>query len=471
MLSLFFSLAFAGKLIYIDDYNLTTELDKNEYNLVFLTSKTYRDGNSVPKTMNTIAHRASEPNIGLCLYDSCKNKKLTQKHPVVDNSVLLLFHRSTFIVQYFGNYTFQAITQFMKEINNNQTVYYPQTEFEIFKFQREKTPANIVLTNHYYIQYAEQIAHNYTQLLHVAVVTDKKLIEKLHLPHISFSKPNEFFTKDFQIDVSVAELAELAQPIFNIVENPNLIGKLSIGALYDKNSKWHLHKVISVFNQTKIDTDEELKHMQFLVPIPVRYTAIDFFDGYKFIKQYGIYGFNHPVFFICANTVSSGQIYQSYTDKAELIAAWLFRMLTGKEKVIHSENDGPIQKLSAYDFQKKVMDPSYDVILYVASPSMEHYKEGKKKAEMLYDILYNCKYVNIYEYNPLTEHVSGLQLPRNNFPQFSIWPAEAEKGGKTFDANHNFNLIFETLVQFMKSPINSKQMKEIKEKMAKYKEF
>ena len=443
MFSLFFALS-ASKITEVNDQNYLNILSESEYNMVLLFSPNFRDGRNAQKALNAASHRV-ESGISFHSCDITKNPNLKKKFNIIDFSLFLLYHKKTFLTQYVGNYTSDSLTTFITNALENQDVYYPKTALDVLNFE-SKTPANIIIASHDIADIADGIAHNCTQLIHVAVVTDKELIKKLKLPPVTFNKPREFFTMELKGKIDVPKLIEMAQPTWSFVVNQNMIGKMTIAVLYDKTIPYHLYKINEVFSLMKQEIGNNL-----------RYAAIDYFDAPKYIKQFGVFKFTYPIFFVIGQGMSKWQLCNDPTLSSVETFYWIREVVTGRAPPSKSSL---IPTLYAQDFMRLVLPSTVDAILFVAAPSMEHYKECKKNAEIVAQIFQDCPSVKIYEFNPLTEHVQGLQLPKSNYPQFSIWPAVNPPDGKSFRADYAMKEMLRNIFQFLKAPIDDEIAKK-----------
>ena len=449
---LLFSFIFSAKFVDVKNENLNSVLEKYEYNLLLLYSPNFRDGRNTPKFLKNVAHRI-EDNIQFVQCDVSPHQRLKEKYEVYDNSAFLLFHRSEFLIKYTGQYTADKIYEFVSNALEEQDVYYPKTREEIFHFQ-QKIPANIIISNEELQKKAEMLAHNYTQLLHVAVVTNKTLIDELHLPPLLLNKPREYVVTEYNEDCNLKNVIQQAHPSFNFLSNQNLIGRMTLCALYDKSTPFHLYKINLVFNMTK---KEDFGRK-------LRYAAIDFFDAPKYVEQFGVFRFSHPIFFIIGQSLNMWQVCQEAMQPAEDIYYWIRKAVTGEDR---PTEDQLLPVLYAHDFMRKVLPLHLDVILFVAAPGMEHYKESKENAETLAKIFKGVKTIKFYEFNSQTEHVQGLQLPHATTPIFSVWPAK-EQSGKAFKANIPMNVILEALFGMLKSDTTKAEENMVKERAKPY---
>ena len=447
-----FSFVFSAKFTEYKGGDLDPILSKTEYNLLLLFSPNFRDGRNSPKILRNVAHKIDDQ-IAFIQCDITTNQEMKDKYHVVDSSLYLLFHKKDFITKYTGKYTPDDLFEFVSNALDGQDVFYPKTEQEIFHFQK-KTPVNIIISSDKLSEKAEMIAHEYTQLIHVAVVTNQTLIEKLHLPPLLFNKPHEFLTIDYQEDCNIRDIVKNSQPTFDIVTNQNLLGRMSLCVLYDKNVPFHLNKINEVFKMTmKEDFGKRL-----------RYTVIDFFDAPKFIEQFGVFRFSHPIFFVIGHSTSMWQICNEALLPSEEIFFWVRQAVTGKSKPSKNQL---LPILYAQEFIPKVLPPNLDVILFVASPSMEYYKESKKNAETIAKIYEGVKNVKFYEFNSQTEHVQGLQLPASTTPIFSIWPAK-DNSGKAFKANLPMNIMLDALFNILQANQSEEEKKMVNERAKPY---
>jgi hypothetical protein len=53
---------------------------------------------------------------------------------------------------------------------------------------------------------------------------------------------------------------------------------------------------------------------------------------------------------------------------------------------------------------------------------MQLYDESCENFRKLINIFESIPQIIFYEFNPLTEHVKGLKMPKSENPQLPIWP-------------------------------------------------
>lgn len=442
MIPILFGLA--ARVIETKRESFNSALEKSDYNLVLVTSVNVHDSKKILKYFTAAAHK-SENGVGFISLDVSNDNKNIQYYSIVDAPLIFLYYKSDRIVQYTDNYTVEDIYKYSLRVLEEPVVHYPKNAFEILEFQ-QLAPANLIITDTSLVPQINQYARICHCLVHFAVVEDSKLVSDLNLDDIVFTKPYEEFTTNFDSLISVRDLIKYSQTTWNFVANQNLIGKQSVCVLYDKSIPWHFHRINEVFNQSKVE-----------LGIPqIRYFAIDFFDAPKFVRQFGVFKFSYPLFFVTGPTLSIWQVCDNPLQPAEDIYYWIRFQLTGKGK---PEVISRVPMLYANDFMKIALDAGSDCILLVADPGMEHYKECKKNAEIIAEVFAGCDNIRIYEFNPRTEHVLGLQIPQKNTPQFSVWPAVDPYNGKTFQADYPLNEIFKILLKIFKAPIKDEQAK------------
>lgn len=439
-----FLFSIATRVIETKRDTFSAALEKSDYNLVLVTALNIFDSKKVTKYFNAAAHKF-ESGLGFISLDVTNDNTNKQAFQISEYPLVFLYYKSNKVMQYTENITIEDLYNFGLQVIKQPEIHYPKNVFEILEFQ-QMAPANLIITDLDAVGRAEEIAQAAHCLIHVAVCTDPHLTAQLDLDDMVFSKPLEEYKTTFDPSIKITELIRMAQPTWNYVANQNLIGKQCVCALFDKSIPWHYYRINEVFNMTKAE-----------LGIPVfRYFVIDYFDAPKFVRQFGVFKFSFPIFFVTGTSASVWQVCENPLQPSEDIYWWIRLVITGKGK---PQAVNRVPQLYAHDFQRLALDAKTDCVLLVADPGMEYYKECRKNAEIIAEIFEGCENIVVYEFNPRTEHVMGLQIPSSKTPQFSVWPAVEPYNGKTFQANYPLAEIMKILFKIFRAPIKDDQAK------------
>lgn len=125
-----------------------------------------------------------------------------------------------------------------------------------------------------------------------------------------------------------------------------------------------------------------------------------------------------------------------------------------------------IPTLYARNFMSVALDPKRDVILLVAVPGMPGYAESQEMVRKLMTVFKPFRTIEFYEFNPRTQMVPGLQIPKSDKPTLSIWPAHTESSGASFSATISLKAAFENLMRMIKTKITPARLRDLDQRVA-----
>jgi hypothetical protein len=128
---------------------------------------------------------------------------------------------------------------------------------------------------------------------------------------------------------------------------------------------------------------------------------------------------------------------------------WIANRLSGAKKSALA-----LPQLHARQFHQVALNAKLDVILLVAVPGMPKYQQCLQRISRLRSVFQNYKTIEFYEFNPKTQFVPGLQIPKAESPVVSVWPATPEQSGASFPATANLTFIFESVMKMIKTQIS-----------------
>jgi hypothetical protein len=150
----------------------------------------------------------------------------------------------------------------------------------------------------------------------------------------------------------------------------------------------------------------------------------------------------------------------------EQFREWIEEEVSGVKKS-GKRSMGGIAFLYARNFHQIALDPKRDVVLLIAVPGMAKYAEAEKIVAQLADVFKPVKTIEFYEFNPRTQMVPGLQIPRSDKPLLSVWPAHSDASGASFPLSIGLQAVFENLMRMVKSQISPTLLRGMNEKIAK----
>jgi hypothetical protein len=158
--------------------------------------------------------------------------------------------------------------------------------------------------------------------------------------------------------------------------------------------------------------------------------------------------------------------YQRFQPTLAELVTWAKFQIMGipPPEAPHSRS---VSRITAHEFIPVVLDPKRDVILLVAAPRMQLYDVSVEKFKKLIEVFDGIPDVAFFEFNPLTEHVKGLEMPKSDNPQLSIWPASTEQRGAAFAAFLDLPIMFDNLLKLIALKPTSQQRTLMSTRVAK----
>ncbi|KAK8882242.1 hypothetical protein M9Y10_044884 [Tritrichomonas musculus] len=331
--------------------------------------------------------------------------------------------------------------------------------FEFYNFS-SVAPSNIIIydpSKSGVLKAASRAISDYGIESNIGIIKNSSLTNM-----IGFTKSESFVQinlpfEDFSInktDFSTSEFLKYAHSNIIFLENSEVFGMCppfehTIIFLYDENDPYHQYQIARLHNHI-IETFGKKFAFQICDKIKCLSSS----------QSFGAFDVPWPLMILSTNSMGKSQIepYQTKSLEFDAVDRWInfaaFGIQSQEDILAEMPEDDQIPILMGTQFQKLALDPKYDVLIFVASPRMKLYRDSREQFKKLMKVFGLIKGVKFYEFNPVTQHVMGLQIPKSDNPQISIWPAQKEPNGGTLPANVKLELIVENVLPILKSPIN-----------------
>lgn len=275
-------------------------------------------------------------------------------------------------------------------------------------------------------------------------------------PSKSFVQINLPFEK-FSInktDFSTNEFLKYAHSNIAFIENSETFGmsppfEHTIIFLYDENDPYHLYQIANIYD-----------HIVNTFGRKFAFQACDKIKCLASSQSFNAFDVPWPSIILSTNSMGKSRLepYQTKSLEFDAIDRWInfvaFGIQSKEDIIAETPEDNEIPYLPGNQFQKLALDPKYDVLIFVASPRMKLYHSAREQFKKMMKVFGLIKGVKFYEFNPVIQHVMGLQIPKSDNPQISVWPAQEEPNGGTLPANARLDLIIENVLPILKSPYN-----------------
>lgn len=332
-------------------------------------------------------------------------------------------------------------------------------------------PSNIIIydtKSESLLRAAMKSITDYGDETNIAILKNKTVVKQLGYSKsnrfIIINRPLENFTFKAN-DLTTQNIVQYANSNIQFIENQEMFGMNHNGVptitiLYDDKDPYHHYEIGRVFN-----------HVTTTFPNKFVFQACDYLKCSGQTLALGARDIPWPMLVMSINKMGqlSFEPYQRKQFTNDDIDKWInlaaFGIQSEEDLQAEKPEDDQIPYLLGKDFQRLVLDPKFDVLIYVASPRMPYYHEAREQFKAMMQIFGLIKGVKFFEFNPTTQHVTGLQIPKSENPQISVWPAQAEPNGGTLPAIAPLQKIIENVLPILKSPVNQKTIQKMQKKM------
>lgn len=370
-----------------------------------------------------------------------------------------VFKGSKMLQIYLGETTQNGFTIFAEKLLHAE-IHHLKNEYDVFEFQ-SLAPSNLLLVSKANIAKADQLFKTYGGIVSIGVLENDAVAQSLNLPDAQFVRAEDFVKFDLT-DVSESTIDPLLHSPYEHIFSHEWLGisptRHSFITLIDERDPLMIH-----------DTVKDFDALREIFGTNVSFQFCDFFTCANVVQQLKIGMFNSPVL-VCREQMNNrfklDPLPKVPATREDVINFGKF-MILGIEPPL-KKTELRIPKLSAHEFIQNVIDPKKDVILLLAAPRMQLYQQSQTNFRALIKAFEGIDSVRFFEYNTLTEHVQGLQLPESDKPQISVWPATEQPSGSAFAAYLSINVIFENLLKLIQTKVSQQRMDEMMEVIQKY---
>lgn len=401
--------------------------------------------------MDELAEKYKEK-VGMVMLDIDNSPKIAEQYKIDKVPTLTLFGKGKLISIYKGEWNKNAIISFCDELFENK-VEELNDSFDVFEFQ-EKQPVNLIIASPDLILHANEFATTVYGRISVAILRNQSLAKSLGIEKAQIVRPLDGFTQNID-SLDVDSLKNISFPIIEHVNDVDDIesGKMpyTLCALIDEQDP--LHRIILSNYIQSIHSNYD----------NVSYRCVDFYKASELAKQLNIYIFDNPLF-VLFETGSRPKLLTNSSPNEEDIKQWLDKEIKGIEINEETETSGII-RLFARNFMRIVLDPRKDIVLLVGQPTMPDFSKAAENFRKLIQIMQKFPTIKFYTFDPVSQLVPGLQIPKSESPLITVWPATEQPSGATFPANIPFGAIIDSLLKVLKTPIPPTTLQEIQHEL------
>lgn len=435
--------------------NFDNIVKKMPYSVVLFTNQQNPICRQIQSTMDALSVRYRDA-VNMVVVDTADAPAVVAKYDVRFAPNVLVFKRDVMISRYYGGWSSRDLTAFCDALCSEDIAYLNST-FDVLRFQQQRRPANLILSRRAAAR-AEKLFSRFGGAFHIGVVENSALADELQLPDAQFNRPAEGFSRAVD-DVDREDLVKLASSDFVHIGNHNFAGTTAaqntLFVLLDENDPYHINHAM-----------ERMKAAREHFGANMGFQYCDFFTCSNFVNQMNLHSFENPVYLLNSknNYGSKIDVFKNPINTPKDILDWLMFEIEGVE-IPKEKEETEIPRLYASQFIQKVLDPKIDAILLMASPQMQLYKESRKNFQLLIELFKDYKTIKFYEFNPMTEHIQGLQFPPSGAPQISVWPAKSQQSGSLFQAYLPMDTIIPNLLRLVVTKIPNEEIAKLDKKL------
>lgn len=433
----------------------------NPYTLVLFTTRGCTECDKILNVMDDIIDRF-EGKVGMISVDIDVSKPLQKKYDVKEIPSVAIFAGSKFLRLYKGEYTQAGLISFCESLTIGAMTTL-NSVFEVFEFQNNQYPANIVIANKSLLPLAKNVMLLFPGSLKFAFLQNETAAAQLGIENAQITRPVDFFTQNVST-IDADELLNLSKPMIELIVNPENLGNPdtphTLIAILDERDPLQKHDIAKLW-----------RNVSHLYKGNLSYQFCDYYKCMQLSQSLGIVNYGNPLYVLSSKNGirAKVQLFQNPEPTQRDLEIFLNKNVLGIDEPEYRDMDG-IARLRAKDFMRVALDQKRDVILFMAAPMMPKYKEAKENAKMLVELFQNIKGIEIYEFNPKTELVPGLQIPKVDKAMFSIWPATPNPSGANIPANNPLPYIVDEIMRQIKTKIDPTYFKQIADRIQQYME-
>jgi thiol-disulfide isomerase/thioredoxin len=420
-------------------------VSKKSQTLVLFSSTKCAACKRLSTTMDSLSRRFLNM-VGMVTVDVDNNPDLVKTYDVSLAPTIALFRPGKPRLRYYGEWTEPALIDFCESVSHDEIVVLNDS-FSLVEF-RYRPPAN----------QPDGLLHKFGGIVHVGIVENPQLKAALNLSSAIYTRLGDFYTSNLT-SVDEDTIEHLLQSRFHHIHSGEYFGvgpaSETIAALIDERDSLMVYDVITRFRAIRDVFGNN-----------VNFQLCNFFKCANIVDQLKLVSFMCPLYVRHSKQGGRYKIepYPRMNPTVDDIVNWAKFQIMGiaLPQEPHTTN---IPRVLAPDFISLVLDSTKDIILFVASPRMPQYEESAEIFKQLMSVLEDVPEVKFYKFNPITEHVKGLKMPKSDKPQLSIWPATSEPRGSAFHACLDINVVFENLVKLVETEFSEAKLAELAERL------
>ena len=456
----FFTALCLSKTPMVGSKRFLTRISKSPYSLVLFTTRGCGECDKILSVMDGIYDKFTG-RVSMISVDVDVSPDLKKNYSVTEIPSVGVFSGTQFLHFYKGEWSRDAIYSYCEGFFKVAEIEKLSNVFEVFQFQMEKEPANLIVSDPALFEKAKGIAPLFPGTLNIAFIENETVSKLAGIAHAQIRRPIDSFVKNIDT-IDEKEIMKYSKPLIELITNQEQLGisqtRHTLIALIDERDPLQKRDIAELWTNVSHHYEGNLS-----------YQFCDFYRCSFITQQMGIVNFGNPITILSSRigVRPKLQLFANPEPTQKELEIWLNKNVLGIEEPEDRNNDG-LPRMRAHEFMRTALDPKRDIILLMAAPGMPKYKEARENAKMLAEIFQNIKGVEVYEFNPRTELVPGLQMPRTDKPMLSIWPATDSPTGANIYAAQPLPYLVDEIMKGIKTKIDPTMFKQIGEMITEF---
>lgn len=426
-------------------------ISQNPFSLVLFQTKKCSSCQQILQIFDQITDKYTGK-ISMIVVDIDVSKDIAEKYSVKEIPSIGLFSNDVFL-QFYKN---EWIQSKLIELCDSLLSQNPDTLadiFDVYEYQQNQYPANLIIFDPNSIEIAESIQKNFFGRLHVAILKNRSISDYINKENGigQISRPSDRYCEIID-HVDFDYLATVISPLIVKIENQESFGhsqaNQTLVAFIDERDPLQMYEIQNLF----WNLSKKYENL-------IGYQYCDFYRCINAALKLGIENYGNPIYVLTSETESQTHLYADPSPTSDEMIDWIDQTLNPNN---NQTEDAEIQEIYARNFMQIALDPRTDVILLMIVPGMSKSKEAYDNFLNLMNIFRPFKkHIKFYKFNPKIQRVPGLQIPIRDIPLISIWAQEGGANGATFSAVAPFPSLVENIMKLIKTKISPAHNRDI----------
>ena len=331
---MFFFLALSSaKTPLVGSKRFFTRLNEAPYSLVLFTTRSCAECDKILNVMDILYDKFAGK-VSMLSVDADVSTDLIKNYSVTEIPSVGVFSGTKFLHFYKGNTGKEALMTYCENFFHVQSVDL-NSVFEIFEYQKEKLPTNLIVADESLFEDAKNIAPLYPDILHIAFVTNQTIAKAAGiLNKAQIRRPLDNFVQDLD-RIDEDNMNEYAKPMIELLEVQESLGvsstKYTLTVLLDERDPLQRYEQANLLNNISHLYDGQLS-----------YQFCDFYKCTSITSKMNIINFGNPLYLLTtrADVLRPKNLLFANPEPTEKdLVIWLNKQVLGIDEPIDITND------------------------------------------------------------------------------------------------------------------------------------